>query len=77
VTDLREVQPVTVPVPFSSYQELKGALSHDPLQQGPTVGMLIGAVPTVGRWVVIGLREDYSLGDRTYWVTLRWDPPRG
>jgi hypothetical protein len=74
----REVQPVTVPVPWETFRELKDLMQTDPTGEGVTNVMTVNGLRTLGTWVIVGLREDYALqGNRTYWVTMRWEPPRG
>lgn len=68
-----EVGNVTVPVPAGTYAKLKNHLRTDPDGPADVFLMQIGTVPARGMWIVVGLREDYSLGgERTYWVTLEW-----
>jgi hypothetical protein len=76
-TDLPEVADVTLPVPHSTFVQLREAMAK-PGEKPFTFGLNVDVHPFLGRFIVVGLREDYALaGARTYWVTLKWVAPRG
>jgi hypothetical protein len=64
---------ITLPVEHGTYLALKPNIRTDP--NGPTARypVSIAGIDVPGRWIVVGLREDYALtGNRRYWVTLEW-----
>jgi hypothetical protein len=68
------VAPITLPVSEGLFRILEADGVGEPGSQWPVV---LASHKTIGTWVPIALRADFSIANRrTYWVTLEWRPPR-
>ena len=67
------VDNISLPVEHSTYLALRPHIRTDPNGPATRYPVSLAGIDVLGRWIVVGLREDYALtGDRRYWVTLEW-----
>jgi hypothetical protein len=68
------VPTITIPVGQAVYDSYKDTLALPDDERPRTHELALNGMLVRGRWVLIGIRADYVLGnDRTFWLTFRWD----
>lgn len=63
---------ITIPVGQAVFDMYKGSLARPNDSSPRTHELSLNGMATTGRWVLIGLRADYVLGQRAYWLTFSW-----